>query len=138
MQTSKIRHQFYLPDGLSAKLDALAATPGSSKTAILTEALNAWLERRAGNELDQRFGARLDRQSRAADRAEQRLDYLTEMLGLFVLHELTLTAHQPTFDTETRRLGRLRYDQLVNLVGQRLARGEAVDRSPGINPRKGG
>lgn len=39
MKTRKIRHQFYLPDDLSARLDAMAAEPGSSKTAILTEAL---------------------------------------------------------------------------------------------------
>ena len=58
MQTSKTRHQFYLPDDLSAKLDAMAARPGSSKTAILTDALTAWFDRRAANELDQRFGIR--------------------------------------------------------------------------------
>ena len=71
MQTSKTRHQFYLPDEISAKLDAMAAQPGSSKTAILTDALTAWFDRRAGHELDQRFGARLDRQSRIADRTER-------------------------------------------------------------------
>jgi hypothetical protein len=138
MQTSKTRHQFYLPDELSAKLDALAAKPGSSKTAILTDALNAWFERRAGNELDQRFGARLDRQSRAADRAEQKLDYLVEALGLFVRHQLTLTAHQPAFDAETQRLGRLRYDQFVKLVGQMLARADAEPPVEHVNPGKGG
>jgi predicted transcriptional regulator len=138
MQTSKTRHQFYLPDELSAKLDALAAKPGSSKTAILTDALNAWFERRAGNELDQRFGARLDRQSRTADRAEQKLDYLVEALGLFVRHQLTLTAHQPAFDAETQRLGRLRYDQFVKIVGQMLARPDAEPPVEHVNPGKGG
>lgn len=122
MNTRKTRHQFYLPDNLSAKLDAMAAQPGSSKTAILTDALNAWLDRRAAHELDQRFGVRLDRQSRTADRTEQKLDYLTEALGLFIRHQLTLTAHQPAFDIETQRLGRLRYDEFVKLVGRLLAR----------------
>lgn len=125
MQTCKTRHQFYLPDELSAKLDAMAAQPGSSKTAILTDALTAWFDRRAGHELDQRFGARLDRQNRIADRTEQKIDYLTEALGLFIRHQLTLTAHQPTFDTETNRLGRLRYDEFMKLVGRMLARGNA-------------
>ncbi|MBW4332368.1 ribbon-helix-helix domain-containing protein [Stakelama sp. CBK3Z-3] len=125
MQTRKIRHQFYLPDELSAKLDAMAAQPGSSKTAILTDALTAWFERRAAHELDDRFGARLDRQSRSADRVEQKLDYLTEALGLFVRHQLTLTAHQPAVDPETNRLGRLRYDEFVQLVGRMIARGDA-------------
>lgn len=123
MQTSKTRHQFYLPDDLSTKLDAMAAQPGSSKTAILTDALKAWIDRRAAHELDQRFGVRLDRQSRIADRTEQKLDFLTEAIGLFIRHQLTLTAHQPAFDPETQQLGRLRYDEFVQLVGRMLARG---------------
>src|SRR3546814_9199428 len=53
MQTSKIRHQFYLPDDLSRALEDLASRPGASKTAILTDALRAWLERKAGHELDE-------------------------------------------------------------------------------------
>ncbi|WP_255254762.1 hypothetical protein [Novosphingobium sp. Chol11] len=43
MKTFKPRHQFYLPDDLSVKLNALTASPGTSKTQILTDALNAWL-----------------------------------------------------------------------------------------------
>jgi len=122
MQTRKTRHQFYLSNELSAKLDAMAARPGASKTAILTDALIAWFDRRAGHELDQRFGTRLDRQSRVADRMEQKLDFLTEALGLFVRHQLTITAHQPAFDAETNRLGRLRYDEFMKVVGRAIAR----------------
>ena len=128
MQTRKTRHQFYLPDELSARLDAMAAQPGSSKTAILTDALNAWFDRRAGHELDQRFGARLDRQNRIADRTEQKLDYLTEALGLFIRHQMTLTAHQPAFDSEANRLGRLRYDEFMRVVARMLARSDAGSR----------
>lgn len=122
MQTRKSRHQFYLPDALSGKLDALADKPGASKTGILTEALTAWFERRAAHELDDRFGLRLDTLSRAADRIERRLDYLTEAVGLFVRFELTLTAHQPAFDDETRHLGQLRYADFVARVGRLAAR----------------
>lgn len=95
MKTFKTRHQFYLPDDLSAKLDALTANPGTSKTQILTDALNAWLDRKGAQELDQRFGPRLDRQNRTAERLERKVDVLTEMLGVFILHQLTLVAHQP-------------------------------------------
>jgi len=130
MQSRKTRHQFYLPDELSARLEALAAHPGSSKTAILTDALSAWLARRAGHELDQRFGARLDRQNRAADRMEQKLDFLVEALGMLIRHQLTLTAHQPAFDAETSRLGRLRYDEFVAAVGRLLATGKSATAAP--------
>ena len=137
MQTSKHRHQFYLPDELSEKLEALAAKPGASKTTILTDALTAWFERRAAHELDDRFGTRLDNHSRSAERMERKLEYLTEALGLFVRHQLTLTAHQPAFDDETRRLGSLRYEEFVRLVGRFVARG-ATARQPGEADQKGG
>lgn len=127
MKTFKTRHQFYLPDDLSERLEDLAAKPGSSKTAILTDAFRAWLERRAGNELDERFGVRLDRLSQGHERLEQKLDFLAEALGTFVQHQLTLVAHQPPFEPETGRLGLQRYQAFVEAVGRRLAR---PDRSP--------
>lgn len=125
MKTYKTRHQFYLPDELSAKLDALTAAPGTSKTQVLTDALNAWLERKGGQDLDQRFGPRLDRQNRTAERLERKVDVLTEMLGLFIRHQLTLAADQPPFDSDTARLGRTRYVSFMKLVEQRLLRADS-------------
>lgn len=126
MKTSKIRHQFYLPAELSAKLDALAAKPGASKTSILTDALKGWIERRGQHELDTRFGPRLDRQSRVSERIEHKLDMATELLGVFVQHQLTLVAHQPQFDAETGRLGQERYQRLLALVERRVAKGDGT------------
>lgn len=117
MKTFKTRHQFYLPDDLSAKLDALAAKPGNSKTTILTEALTAWLDRKAVNELDERFAPRMDRQQRILQRVETTLNITTEVLDLFVQHQMTIVAHQPPFDSATQQLGRAFMDQ----VARRLA-----------------
>src|SRR3954469_16065520 len=122
MKTFKERHQFYLPDDLSEKLEALAKEPGSSKTAILTDALRAWVERRAANELDERFGIRLDRIGQANERLERKVEFVAEALGTFVQHQLTLLAHQPPFDQETGQLGLQRYRAFVEMVGRRLAR----------------
>jgi predicted transcriptional regulator len=121
MRTSKTRHQFYLPDVLSAKLDALADKPGTSKTAILSDALTAWLDRAGAQEVEERFGPRFDRLSRCIERAEQKIDVLIETLGLFVHHQMTLTAHQPPFDRETAQLGLDRYQRFTDQVGRRLA-----------------
>ena len=122
MKTFKERHQFYLPDDLSEKLELMAKEPGSSKTAILTDALRAWFERRAANELDERFGIRLDRISQANERLERKVEFVAEALGTFVQHQLTLLAHQPPFDQETGQLGLKRYRAFVETVGRRLAR----------------
>ena len=120
MNTLKTRHQFYLPDDLSEALDRLAATPGSSKTAILTDALRAWLDRKAGSELDQRFGPRFDRQQRSIQQLQETLAFLTEMLDLFVRHQMLLVAHQPAFDDATQALGRKRYDAFIAAVARRI------------------
>jgi predicted DNA-binding protein len=122
MKTFKTRHQFYLPDDLSEKLETLSAEPGSSKTAILTDAFRAWLDRRGATELDERFGARLDRLSRADEQIARKLDFVAEALGTFVQHQLTLVAHQPPFEPETGQLGLQRYRAFVETVGRRLAR----------------
>lgn len=135
MKTFKTRHQFYLPDDLSERLEALAAKPGSSKTTILTDALRAWLHRKAGDELDQRFGPRLDRQTRSSHRIEARLDHVAEVLDLFVAHQLTLVAHQPPFDEATARLGRARFDRFMEQVARRLRPAGAAPQTP--NPAEG-
>lgn len=121
MRTSNIRHQFYLPKALSEKLDKLTAEPGASKTSVMSDALTAWLARQGSQELDDRFGTRLDRMGRALDRAERKLDLAAELLGVFVQHQLTLTAEHPAFSQQAQALGRERFLQLVGLVEQRLS-----------------
>lgn len=121
MKTFKKRRQFYLPDDLADALDRLSAAPGASKTAILTEALKGFIDRRAGHELDQRFGVRLDRLSRSQERLERQLGIVAEALGVFIHHQLTLIAHQPPFEEETKQLGLRKYMAFIDLVGRRLA-----------------
>lgn len=127
MKTYKTRHQFYLPDDLSEKLDILASKPGASKTGILTDALVAWFERKAGNELDTRFGPRLDKQNRTAERIEQKIEFIAEALGTFVQHQLTLVAHKPPFEPDTAALGHQRYLKFVEIVGSRVAKAKPTD-----------
>ena len=124
MTTRKQRHQVYLPDELSAALAALGGESGSSKSAVVASALRAWLDHRAGNAIDDRFGIRIDRVGRAQERVEHKLDYVAEALGTFVQHQLTLVAHQPTFTPETAHLGQQRYRAFVDAVGRKLARAE--------------
>jgi predicted DNA-binding protein len=115
------RRERYLPDDLSEKLDALSSKLGASKTTILTEALRAWIERKGAHQLDERFAPRLDRQQRLLQRIEATLNIATEVLDLFVQHQLTIVAHQPTFDAETGQLGMKRYRAFMDQVGRRLA-----------------
>lgn len=122
VKTYKTRHQFYLPDALSEKLDVLAARPGASKTGIMTAALHDLIERKGASELDERFGPRLDRQAAITATMARNTEALLEMLGTFIAHQLTMTAHHPAFDEESRTLGARRYEAFISAVGQRVAK----------------
>ena len=119
----RIRHQLFLTKELSERLEALASKPGATKSAILVDALTAWLNRRAASELEDKFGARLDRMTNAIGRIERDGHVLLETLALFVLIELTVNAPLPKGDDAARAVGRARFEEFVTRVGERLASG---------------
>src|SRR3546814_20365934 len=67
----KPRHTLYLDEGLTEQLEALAAKPGSSKSAIVADALRAYLARRAARELDDLLKVRLNRIGSQLNRIER-------------------------------------------------------------------
>ena len=119
----RIRYQLFLTKDLSERLEVLASKPGATKSAILVDALTAWLNRRAASELDDKFGARLDRMTNAIGRIERDGHVLLETLALFVLIELTVNAPLPKGDDAARAVGRARFEEFVTRVGERLASG---------------
>ena len=121
MNRDKVRHQLFLNADLSARLEALAAKPGASKSAILADALAAWLNRRGAQELDDRFGLRLNRISGQLERIERDGQVLLESLALFVRYQLTVTAPLPEPDAATRAIGRDRFQAFVDQVGRQMA-----------------
>jgi hypothetical protein len=120
---AKARHQLFLDADLSEKLEALAAKPGASKSAILADAVAAWLNRRGAQELDDRFGLRLNRISAQLNRIERDQQVLLESLALFVRYQLTVTAPLPEADQAARAVGRDRFQAFVDQVGRQLAAG---------------
>jgi predicted transcriptional regulator len=119
----KVRHQLFLPKPLSDRLEALAAKPGASKSAILVDALTAWLNRRGSSELDDRFGLRLDRMSTALSRIERDGHVILETLALFVRFELSIQAPLADGDHAGRAVGRERFEAFVAQVGRQVAAG---------------
>jgi hypothetical protein len=137
----KVRHQLFLPADVTEKLEALAAKPGCSKSAILTDALIAWLGRSAGHELDDRFGVRLNRISMQLGRLERDGQVLLESLALFIRYQLNVTAPLPEADAAARAVGRDRFQAFIEQVARQLARGDrTLDRSTAGSdePQSGG
>jgi predicted transcriptional regulator len=126
----RIRHQLFLGEDLSARLEALAAKPGASKSAILADALTAWLNRQAASELENKFGQRLDRLSMALGRVERDGHVLLESLALFIRYELMVQAPLAEGDDVARAVGRDRFDAFVARVGEALASGQRTIASP--------
>ena len=119
----KVRHQLFLPRSLSDRLEALAARPGATKSAILVDALTAWLNRRGASELEDRFSIRLDRLTRAIGRVDRDTYVILETLALFIRFELAIQTPLAENDQAGRALGAKRFEAFVNQVGRQVATG---------------
>lgn len=118
-----VRHQLFLPRALSERLHELSRRPGVSRSAILAEALAAFLDRKGSDELEQRFARRLDRLSNQLARIERNGHVGLESLALFIRYMLTINAPLAEGDEAARAIGRDRFAAFVERVGQQLASG---------------
>jgi predicted DNA-binding protein len=124
MTSNRARHQLFLPLDVSERLEALAAKPGASKSAILADALTAWLNRQAASELEEKFATRLNRISNQLDRIERDSLVMIESLALFIHYQLTVCPPVPEGDTAMRAIGRDRFNAFITQVGRQLASGK--------------
>lgn len=122
----KPRHHLYLDDDLTAQLEALAAKPGSSKSAIVADALRAWLARRGAREIDDALKIRLDRFGTQLNCIERDDQVLLETLALFIRYQLTVTAPLPEPDQAARAVGRDRFQAFIDQVGRQIAGGSST------------
>jgi hypothetical protein len=124
---TKIRHQLFLSPEVSARFETLAKA-GVTRSDMLEKALVAWLDRRANNELDERFGHRLDRIVTILGRIERDGHILLETLALFVRYELSIHAPLADNDAAGRAVARERFNAFVEQVGRQIAGGhKAID-----------
>jgi len=126
----KPRHHLYLDDELTAQLERLGSKPGTSKSAIVADALRHYLNRRATREVDDLLKTRLDRISTQLGRIERNGHVLLETLSLFVRYQLTVTAPLPDADKAVQAVGRERFRRFVDQVGRQLATGRSIGDAP--------
>lgn len=127
----KIRHQLFLPKPVSDRLEALAAKPGATKSAILEDAVTGWLNKRGASELEDRFSIRLDRLTRAIGRVERDSNVILETLALFIRFELAIQTPLAENDHAGRALGAKRFEAFVTQVGRQVSTGRrTLDAAP--------
>ncbi|RZK02232.1 MAG: CopG family transcriptional regulator [Novosphingobium sp.] len=119
----RVRHQLFLPRGLSDRLETLAARPGASKSAVLVDALTAWLNRGGASELEDRFGLRLDRFSMGQGRLERSDHILQESIAVLARYLLAVLPPLAENDHAGRELAARRFEAFVNQVGKQVAAG---------------
>jgi hypothetical protein len=123
MARSSIRYQLFLPSALADRFEALAAAPGASKSRLLAAAVEAWLDRRGTDALEQSFALRLDRISGQLARIERNGHVELESLALFVRYMLVAIPPVADGDEAGRAAGRARFATFVERVGRELAGG---------------
>lgn len=120
----KPRHNIYLDEESSTALEVLAAQPGSSKSAIIGDALRHYIRHRGSAELNEALKIRLDRLSRDNALVRRDIEVLTESLAFFVRLYLTFNAHTPVPDQATQSVARDRFQNFIEQVGRQIAGGK--------------
>lgn len=124
MKPARIRHQFLLEPELSHKLDQLSRNPSTTKSAVVAKAVQSFIDQRGENELDRRYGQRLDRLSRDLDHIRRDAEMILESLALFIRFSITLHAHTPVPDKATQAVAQERFQKFVEQVGRQIASGK--------------
>jgi len=131
MPTTKPRHNLHLNEDLTRKLTMLASKPGMSKAAIISAALQAYLDNQGAGTLDQLLQTRLNRLSGQLDRLERDQRVVVQTLAEFVRHHFLVTAAPPESELASRRAqAEARYQSFIETVGRQLAAGRQPKSPP--------
>ena len=123
----KPRQNLYLDDDLSAELERLAKKPGTSKSAIVAEALKTLFEHKGSKELDDKLKPRLDKLSNQLNRIERNQRVLIESLALYIRFHFSILPPLPEADQAAgRALAADRFQAFIDQVGRRVAGGKSV------------
>ena len=136
----KPRLHVYLTEDVNNRLGLLAARPGSSKSAIVNDALKAFFDKGATSEINAVLRVRLDKVARLLTRLEADQQVMRECLALFIRFELMVTAPVPD-QPAAKALGVERFDSFIAQVRRRLAAGRNFTRDvleQGVTETKNG
>lgn len=123
----KSRHHIYIDDELTHQLERLTAKPGTSRSAIVSDALRAYLDLRGADQLDEKLKNRFGKLAGQLERIERDVGIVMESLALFVRYELMVRPPLPEADqTAARAIGQDRFQAFLDQVGRRLANGRSL------------
>jgi predicted transcriptional regulator len=127
MIRGKTRHQLFLPDEMSKRLGAMAKSQKRSRSDLLLEMVDAYMNRRSGPQVDDRIVAKLDRIARAVDKGNDECFVISHTLYRFIRHQLMYAAALPVPSEDAKALGEKRYQALLDSVAKMMAKGADND-----------
>lgn len=110
----------YVAEDVAARLAMVAKRPGTSKSQIVNEALDRFLDPARGQHLAATIAAGQRELSREIRQVHRDLDIVAETLALWLRYVLTITPPLPAADQEPARLiGRERFDVFIREIAKR-------------------
>jgi len=109
------------------KLEEMVLAPGATKSAIMEDALRAYLDPQRTAARDDILFQRLDRIEKRQNAMERDLALCLETLGQFVLYWLTRTDPIPESQRDAAQiLGQRRFEFFIDQVARRVASDEPL------------
>lgn len=133
VKTQKVRHQLFLPEELSGRLDRIANGTGRARSELLVEALEAWLNRRNPGATEDAFAARLTRFERHIEAVRRQQGLQWEVLARMLRHQLLTAAGLPPVDPAAHASAMRAFHAVIDELADRLAGNEpARDSDPSL------
>jgi hypothetical protein len=125
----KPRLNIRLSHEMHRKLEEMVLAPGSTKSAIMEDALRAYLDPQRTAARDDILLQRLDRIEKRQNAMERDLALCLETLGQFVLYWLTRTDPIPEAERDAAQLlGQRRFEFFIDQVARRVASNEPLSK----------
>jgi hypothetical protein len=123
----RLRTNVYFPPEVLRQLIDLSDRKKVSRSSIVEAAVTSFLSPDGADRTEAAFTRRLDRLSRQVQRLERDLTIGTETLALFIRFWLTITPPLPADAQASAQVkGRERYENFVEALGRRLAKGQSI------------
>jgi predicted transcriptional regulator len=122
MIRGKTRHQLFLPDEMSRRLTAMAKSQKRSRSDLLLEMVQAYMNRRLASQTEDVLSAKLDRLAREMRKTNNECVVISHSLYRFIRHELIYAAALPPPGDDAKALGEKRFQVFLDSVAQIMAK----------------
>lgn len=121
------RHQLFLPDEMCRRLTAMAESQKRSRSDLLLEMVEAYMNRRSASQTEDKVNAKLDRLAREVSKTNSECVVISHSLYRFIRHQLIYAAARPAPGEDAKALGKKRFQALLDSITQMMAKGADND-----------